>query len=155
MTKLAPRLGALIAKGQGLIFQVLCGGFSFLLKGGCEHSQNSLAIVCCQYRTVCFFFIESSILCQIDSSQCLAQLTPARVGIARSVHVQLGASTHVIRWDIVCLSPQSHTSVWESSLLSASFRGFFFFFGLFPIWGPVGASSFQSPRYPVLCFFYH
>ena len=26
--------------------------------------------------------------CQIDSSQCLAQLTPARVGKARSVHVQ-------------------------------------------------------------------
>ena len=54
------------------------------------------------------------IYCQIDSSQCLAQLTPARVGKARSVHVQLGASPHVIRWDIVCLSPQSHTSVWES-----------------------------------------
>ena len=35
--------------------------------------------------------------CQIDSSQCLAQLTPARVGKARSVHVQLGASPHVIR----------------------------------------------------------
>ena len=35
--------------------------------------------------------------CQIDSSQCLAQLTPARVGIARSVHVQLGTSPHVIR----------------------------------------------------------
>ena len=52
--------------------------------------------------------------CQIDTSQCLAQLTPARVGKARSVHVQLGASPHVIRWDIVCLSPQSHTSVWES-----------------------------------------
>ena len=52
--------------------------------------------------------------CQIDSPQCLAQLTPARVGKARSVHVQLGASPHVIRWDIVCLSPQSHTSVWES-----------------------------------------
>ena len=34
---------------------------------------------------------------QIDSSQCLAQLTPARVGKARSVHVQLGASPHVIR----------------------------------------------------------
>ena len=33
----------------------------------------------------------------IDSSQCLAQLTPARVGTARSVHVQLGASPHVIR----------------------------------------------------------
>ena len=62
-----------------------------------------------------FFFIESSILCcHVYSSQCLAQLTPARVGVARSVHVQLGASTHVIRWDIVCLSPQSHTSVWES-----------------------------------------
>ena len=60
------------------------------------------------------FFIESSIYCQIDSSQCLAYLTPARVGIARSVHVQLGVSTHVIRWDIICLSPQSHTSVWES-----------------------------------------
>ena len=29
----------------------------------------------------------------LDSSQCLAQLTLARVGIARSVHVQLGAST--------------------------------------------------------------
>ena len=54
------------------------------------------------------------IYCQIDSSKCLAQLTPARVGKARSVHVQLGASPHVIRWDIVCLSPQSHTSVWES-----------------------------------------
>ena len=37
------------------------------------------------------------IYCQIDSSQCLAQLTPARVGKARSVHVQLGASPHVIR----------------------------------------------------------
>ena len=36
------------------------------------------------------------IRCQIDSSQCLAQLTPARVGKARSVHVQLGASPHVI-----------------------------------------------------------
>ena len=35
--------------------------------------------------------------CQIESSQCLAQLTPARVGKARSVHVQLGASRHVIR----------------------------------------------------------
>ena len=35
--------------------------------------------------------------CQIDSSQCLAQLTPARVGKAGSVHVQLGASPHVIR----------------------------------------------------------
>ena len=43
------------------------------------------------------FFIESSIYCYIDSSQCLAQLIPARIGIARSVHVQLGASTHVIR----------------------------------------------------------
>ena len=42
--------------------------------------------------------------CSIDSSQCLAQLTPARVGIARSVHVQLGASPHVIRWDIYSLS---------------------------------------------------
>ena len=43
------------------------------------------------------FFIESSILCHIDSSQCLVQLTPARVGIARSAYVQLGASssTHV------------------------------------------------------------
>ena len=29
----------------------------------------------------------------LDSSQCLAHLTLARVGIARSVHVQLGAST--------------------------------------------------------------
>ena len=65
-------------------------------------------------HTSIIFFIESSIYCQIDSSQCLAHLTPARVGIARSVHVQLGASTHVIRWDIVCLSPQSHTSVWDS-----------------------------------------
>ena len=37
------------------------------------------------------------IYCQIDSSQCLAQLTTARVGKARSVHVQLGASPHVIR----------------------------------------------------------
>ena len=27
------------------------------------------------------------------------------VGIARPAHVQLGASTHVIRWYIVCLSP--------------------------------------------------
>ena len=35
--------------------------------------------------------------CQVDSSQCLAQLTPARVGIARFVHVKLGASPHVIR----------------------------------------------------------
>ena len=35
--------------------------------------------------------------CQNDSSRCLAQLTPARVGKARSVHVQLGASPHVIR----------------------------------------------------------
>ena len=35
--------------------------------------------------------------CQIDSSQCLAQLTPARFGKARSVHVHLGASPHVIR----------------------------------------------------------
>ena len=35
--------------------------------------------------------------CQIDSSQCLAQLTPARVGLARSAHVQLGAHPHVIR----------------------------------------------------------
>ena len=35
--------------------------------------------------------------CQIDSSQCLTQLTPARVGKARSVHVQFGASPHVIR----------------------------------------------------------
>ena len=35
--------------------------------------------------------------CQVDSSQCLAQLTPARDGKARSVHVQLGASPHVIR----------------------------------------------------------
>ena len=52
--------------------------------------------------------------CQIDSFQCLAQLTPARVEKARSVHLQLGASPHVIRWYIVCLSPQSHTSVWES-----------------------------------------
>ena len=52
--------------------------------------------------------------CQIDSSQCLAQLTPARVGIARSVHVQLGASPHVIRWDMVCLSPQWHTSICDS-----------------------------------------
>ena len=32
--------------------------------------------------------------CQIDSSQCLAQLTSARVGKARSVHMQLGASPH-------------------------------------------------------------
>ena len=34
-----------------------------------------------------------------DSSQCLAWLTPARVGIARSVHVLLGATPqcHVIR----------------------------------------------------------
>ena len=37
------------------------------------------------------------IYCQIDSSQCLAQLTPARVGKARSANVQLGASPHVIR----------------------------------------------------------
>ena len=35
--------------------------------------------------------------CQIDSSQCVAQLTQARVGIARSVHAQLGVSPHVIR----------------------------------------------------------
>ena len=35
--------------------------------------------------------------CQIDSSQCLAQFTSARVGTARSVHVQLGALPHVIR----------------------------------------------------------
>ena len=28
----------------------------------------------------------------------MAQLIPARVGIASSVHVQLGASPHVIRW---------------------------------------------------------
>ena len=35
--------------------------------------------------------------CQIDSSQCLALLTSASVGTARSVHVQLGASPHVIR----------------------------------------------------------
>ena len=33
------------------------------------------------------------IYCQIDSSQCLAQLIPARVGKARSVHVQLGGIT--------------------------------------------------------------
>ena len=37
--------------------------------------------------------------CQIDSSQCLAQLTPTRVGKARYVHMQLGASPHVIRWE--------------------------------------------------------
>ena len=43
------------------------------------------------------FFIESSIYCCIYSSQCLAQLTPARIGLARSVHVHMGASTHVIR----------------------------------------------------------
>ena len=42
------------------------------------------------------------------------QLTPTRVGIARSAPVQLGASTHVIWWDIVRLSPQSHTSLRES-----------------------------------------
>ena len=53
-------------------------------------------------------------LSEMYSSQCLAQLKPARVGNARSVHVQLWASPHVIRWDIVWLSPQSHTSVWES-----------------------------------------
>ena len=50
----------------------------------------------------------------IDSSLCLAHLTLARVGTARYVHVQLGASPHVIRWDIVCLSPQSHTSISDS-----------------------------------------
>ena len=33
----------------------------------------------------------------IDSSLCLAQLTLARAGTARYVHVQLGASPHVIR----------------------------------------------------------
>ena len=31
--------------------------------------------------------------CQIDSSKCLAQLTPARVGTAMFVHVQLGCIT--------------------------------------------------------------
>ena len=37
----------------------------------------------------------------LDSSPCLAQLTLARVGIARSVHVQLGASTrHKIRYSL-------------------------------------------------------
>ena len=71
------------------------------------------------FKTIGKYIMESStvhlrrvldIYCQIDSSQCLAQLTPARVGKARSVHVQLGASPHVIRLDIVCLSPQSHTA---------------------------------------------
>ena len=33
------------------------------------------------------------IRCQIDSSECLAQLTPARVGIARSVHGAIGGIT--------------------------------------------------------------
>ena len=72
------------------------------------------SVVIRKWQPLAVFFIESSIFCHIDSSQCLAQLTPAGVGIARSAHVQLGPSTHVIRWDIVCLSAQSHTSVWES-----------------------------------------
>ena len=33
--------------------------------------------------------------CWLDSSQCLAQLTPTKVGIARSVHVQLEASSQL------------------------------------------------------------
>ena len=37
-----------------------------------------------------------------------------KVGIARSVHVQSAASPHVIRSYIVCFSPYSHTSAWES-----------------------------------------
>ena len=66
-------------------------------KPACKHTIATRK--CYQYNT-----IQSSSLrrvldihCQIDSSQCLAQLTPARVGKARSVHVQLGASPHVIR----------------------------------------------------------
>ena len=35
-------------------------------------------------------FVESPIHSHIDSSRCLAHLTPSRVGIARSAHVQLG-----------------------------------------------------------------
>ena len=50
-----------------------------------------------------------SVICSVCHSQCLAQLIPARLGISRSVHVQLGV--HVIRVYIICLSPQSHTSV--------------------------------------------
>ena len=55
-------------------------------------------MVSVELRYVCAYLRRVlDIYCQIDSSQCLAQLTPARVGKARSVHVQLGASQHVIR----------------------------------------------------------
>ena len=90
-----------------------------------------LFMTCLRLRAYCTGTRESLCLlrrvldihCQIDSSKCLAQLTPASVGKARSVHVQLGASPHVIRWDIVCLSPQSHTSVWESFHISTFSSG--------------------------------
>ena len=55
--------------------------------------------------------------CQIDSSQCLAQLTSARVGTARSVHVQIGGITtcHKMRHSLslptvtnICMGELTH-----------------------------------------------
>ena len=51
--------------------------------------------------------------CYVDSSQCLAQLTPTRVEIAKSVHGAIGGITtcHKMRH---CLSLPTVTSVWDS-----------------------------------------
>ena len=58
---------------------------------------------------ICLFFIESSIY---------YRLLPVfgTVYTGKDWHSQVcpRASPHVIRWDIVCLSPRSHTSVCES-----------------------------------------
>ena len=114
--------------GQSVIWKVEVKVSVYCKEQQGNHSSSVAVILFChrlsswyrlstRYRTsfhwlvfASTLFIESSIYCYIDSSQCLAQLTPARIGIARSVHVQLGASTHVIRWDIVSPSPQSHIS---------------------------------------------
>ena len=105
--------------GQSVIWKSRSECFC-LLQGKPENHGIGQAFINWFLRVL--FFIESSIYCYIDSSQCLAQLIPARIGIARSVHVQLGTSTHVIRWDIVSLSPQSHTSTTFGGLFNGAIK---------------------------------
>ena len=57
------------------------------LRGGPSHAYNT-SCACVKKSSLLRRVLD--IYCQIDSSQCLAQLTPAMVGKARSVHVQLG-----------------------------------------------------------------
>ena len=83
-----------------IVFYVLCFMYCVFSMGHCALPEIKLSYLILYYMeldirmfTVVLTLLRRvlDIYCQIDSSQCLAQLTPARVGKARSVHVQLGA----------------------------------------------------------------